>query len=74
MFKDRRLDLAIKVLSQMLESSRTPNVVTYTAMIDGLCRIGECQKDLELLSMMEKEWMQPNCCDLHFSHIWIGKI
>jgi len=60
MFKDKRLDLAMKVLSQMLEGSCTPNVVTYTAMIDGLCRLVESEKALKLLSMMEKKGCSPN--------------
>jgi pentatricopeptide repeat protein len=60
LFKDRRMDLALKVLAKMLESSCTPNVVTYTEMIDGLCKVGKDEEALKLFSMMQQKGCNPN--------------
>jgi pentatricopeptide repeat protein len=60
LFKDKRLDLALKVLSKMLENSCAPNVVIYTEMIDGLCKVGKTDEAYKLMLMMEEKGCYPN--------------
>ncbi|RVW59922.1 Pentatricopeptide repeat-containing protein, mitochondrial [Vitis vinifera] len=60
LFKDKRLDLALKVLSRMLENSCAPNVIIYTEMIDGLCKVGKTDEAYRLMSMMEEKGCHPN--------------
>uniref|UniRef100_A0A7N2MSZ0 Pentatricopeptide repeat-containing protein n=1 Tax=Quercus lobata TaxID=97700 RepID=A0A7N2MSZ0_QUELO len=58
--EDKRLDLALKVLSKMLENSCAPNVVIYTEMIDGLCKVGKTDEAYKLVLMMEEKGCYPN--------------
>ncbi|PQP97221.1 pentatricopeptide repeat-containing protein [Prunus yedoensis var. nudiflora] len=60
LFKDKRLDLALKVLSKMVENSCAPNVVIYTEMIDGLCKVGKTDEAYKLMLMMEEKGCYPN--------------
>ncbi|KAF7151914.1 hypothetical protein RHSIM_Rhsim02G0073500 [Rhododendron simsii] len=60
LFKDKRLDLALKVLSKMLENSCSPNVIIYTVMIDGLCKAGKTDEAHKLMLMMEEKGIPPN--------------
>ncbi|KAE9452864.1 hypothetical protein C3L33_15234, partial [Rhododendron williamsianum] len=57
---DKRLDLALKVLSKMLENSCSPNVIIYTVMIDGLCKAGKTDEAYKLMLMMEEKGIPPN--------------
>ncbi|CAN6883836.1 pentatricopeptide repeat-containing protein At1g06710, mitochondrial isoform X1 [Brassica napus] len=58
-FKMKRQDLVSKVLSKMLDSCK-PNVVIYTEMIDGLCKVGKTDEAYKLMKVMEENGCQPN--------------
>ncbi|PPR86337.1 hypothetical protein GOBAR_AA34356 [Gossypium barbadense] len=60
LFKDKRLDLALKVLSKMLENSCASNVVTYTEISDGLCKADKTDEAYKLMFMMEEKGCSPN--------------
>ncbi|XP_047177027.1 pentatricopeptide repeat-containing protein At1g05670, mitochondrial-like [Vigna umbellata] len=46
----------------MVEKGLTPNVVTYTTLVDGLCKRGEVDIANELLLEMSEKGLQPNVC------------
>ncbi|KOM32055.1 hypothetical protein LR48_Vigan01g161100 [Vigna angularis] len=50
---------AFSVHNQMVEKGLTPNVITCTTLVDGLCKHGEVDITSELLEMSEKG-LQPN--------------
>ncbi|XP_018472499.1 pentatricopeptide repeat-containing protein At1g06710, mitochondrial [Raphanus sativus] len=58
-FKMKRQDLVSKVLSKMLDSFK-PNVVIYTEMIDGLCKVGKTDEAYKLMKVMEENGCEPN--------------
>ncbi|CAH8339827.1 unnamed protein product [Eruca vesicaria subsp. sativa] len=58
-FKMKRQDLVSKVLSKMLDNCK-PNVVIYTEMIDGLCKVGKTDEAYKLMKVMEENGCQPN--------------
>ncbi|KAI9110669.1 hypothetical protein K1719_018535 [Acacia pycnantha] len=60
LFKDKRLDLALKVLSKMLENFCVPNLVIYIEMIDGLCTVGKTNEAYKLLLKMQEKGCNPN--------------
>ncbi|KAI9110606.1 hypothetical protein K1719_018472 [Acacia pycnantha] len=55
LFKDKRLDLFLKVLYKMLENSCVPNLVIYTEMIDSLCKVGKTDEAYKLLLKMQEK-------------------
>jgi len=57
-FKAGNLEVALKLLEKMRECSLLPKVVIYTALIDGLCKRGEC-----LLYKMLGVGVHPNYID-----------
>ncbi|KAL0432940.1 UNVERIFIED_CONTAM: Pentatricopeptide repeat-containing protein, mitochondrial [Sesamum latifolium] len=44
----------------MLEYSCAPNVIIYTEMIDGLCKVGKTSEAYKLMLMMEEKGCKPN--------------
>ncbi|KZV50700.1 pentatricopeptide repeat-containing protein [Dorcoceras hygrometricum] len=56
-----RMDRAKDIVEEMFSKGCSPDVVTYTAVLTGFCRLGEVDKAKKLLKEMYKHGCQPNC-------------
>jgi pentatricopeptide repeat protein len=50
----------MKMLHEMLDKGHNPNIITFTSIIDGLCKEGKLQEALWLLDVMVQIGHQPN--------------
>ena len=59
--KKKRIVEALSLFKEMSSKGLTPNVVTYTTLIGGLCIVGMTQAAQELLLEMQIRGQVPNC-------------
>ncbi|KAL7252603.1 hypothetical protein ACSBR1_007216 [Camellia fascicularis] len=58
--KDRLVTEALKLFSDMIDNGISPNVITYTSLIQGVCCLGEWKEAIRLLNEMLGKNVSPN--------------
>ena len=53
------------MLKNMTECGIHPDVVTYTGLIDGLCKYGRATKAMDMLDFMLKKGVEPKYCECY---------
>jgi pentatricopeptide repeat protein len=52
--------MALKVFDEMLSQKCTPNICTYTALVNAFAREGLCEKAEEIFEQMQEAGLEPD--------------